>query len=137
MNKTRSLAVLGGLAVAGVVTASAASLGGITNDQLGASVDLVASCDIDGVDAAFTTAYTAPSSPTPPEVGTYNVTAVDVSGIDASCANQTLDLTLTDEDGLAISSGTVATLGAGGTATVSVTPVDAEAVTGVAVVISG
>jgi hypothetical protein len=90
----------------------------------------VASCDTDGVDVDFTTSYSAAA-------GEYVVTSVDVSGIAAGCAGQTMNVTVTDGAGGALSSGSVASI-AGATATVALAPsASAEAVEGIAIVIAG
>ena len=51
MNK-KALAALGGLAAFGILTASAASLGGLTSSSLGADQTVIASCDTDLAPAA-------------------------------------------------------------------------------------
>jgi hypothetical protein len=68
---------LGVLAFGGVI-ASAATLGTISNASLGAGVQVVASCDTNGVTVAYQTTFDA-------TLGKYKVTSVDVSGIDAAC----------------------------------------------------
>ena len=83
--RKKSVAVLLGLAVTGLVGASAASLGGVTSDNLGADVGVVASCDTDGVNVAFATAYSS---------GVTEVTSVTVSDIAPECDGQALSLTL-------------------------------------------
>ena len=55
--KSKSGAVLGALIAAALVSASAASLGGLNSETLGAESDVVAGCDtngilVDGVDVA-------------------------------------------------------------------------------------
>lgn len=112
-----------------LIAASAASLGGITTDDLGADVDVVASCDSDGVTATFGTSYDATS-------GEYLVDDVTIGGIAGACLNQAIEVTLTDSGDTALGtySGTVT----GGSETLTTTDtVSAEAVEGIAVVISG
>ncbi len=62
MNK-KVLAAAGGLAAFGILTASAASLGGLTSASLGADQTVIASCDtVGGVSMSFTNAYDATSN---------------------------------------------------------------------------
>lgn len=82
--------VLAGLAIAslsGVLVAAAATLGGVSVNQLGAGSAVVASCDDDGVTLDHVVAFDDGS-------GAYVVTDVDVSGIDASCAGAELSIVL-------------------------------------------
>lgn len=125
MKRKRIGIVLLGLGVAGLAVASAAGLGGVNSDELGAGVGVVASCNNDGVDVSYTTAFTG---------GEYVVTEVQVSNIDATCDGQTLSLTLTD-GASDIGSG-YATV-AGGSATLTGFNATAEDVTNVAIVIAG
>lgn len=129
MNSPRkaSLAVLAGVAITGVVGAAAASLGGVNNETLGAGSDAVESCNTDGVDVAFTTAW---------DTGKFVVQDVVVTSIDPECNGNDIEVVLTDgTDELGSATGTVA----GGAATLDVSgeDVDAEDVEGVGVVISG
>lgn len=82
--------LLGGLAaasLAGVVVAAAATLGGVSVNQLGAGSAVVSSCDDDGVALDYVVAFDGGS-------GTYVVTDVDVSGIDAACGGAELSVAL-------------------------------------------
>lgn len=124
----RALALFGALVVACSV-AMAASLGGLSAQQLGANTTVVAPCDTNGVTLAYTTGYN-------PTAGRYDVTSATVSGIAAACIGQTLALTLADSSFAALGSGTATVTGAN--QTVTFTPsVDAEAVVRAAVVITG
>jgi hypothetical protein len=126
LKRSHALVVLLGLGVTGAVGISAASLGGLRADDLGADADVVASCDSDGLDVSFTTSVVA---------GTPEVSAVTLGDVAAACDGQTVDVTLFDGAGAALGSGS-GTAGTAGSVTVSVSA-DAEAVEGVAVVISG
>jgi len=92
--KRTLIAITAGLAITGGVFASAASLGGVTSTNLGSSATVVASCDTDGVDIDYTTAYDSAS-------GTYLVNTVTVDGIDASCKGQQIEVSLKNADGKA------------------------------------
>lgn len=130
MSKRKTLAIVSAVAAFAAVSASAATLGGITGTSLGADLTVVASCDTDGVAAGFTTAYSA----TPKE---YTVSAVNLTGIAAGCAGKVLNVTLADTGGASLGSGTVTSI-VGTTATVSFVPaISAKAVSNIAVVISG
>lgn len=124
----RFLAVLAGLVVTASV-AMAASLGGLSSQQLGANTTVVASCDTNGVSLSYTTAYNATA-------GRYDVTSATVSGIAAACAGQTLSLTLADAGFVALGSGSATVSGTSQTVTFS-PGIDAEAVARAAVVITG
>jgi hypothetical protein len=129
--KRMVVAILAGAAALGVVGASAASLGGITSNSLGADTAVVGSCDSDGVTLAYTNAYDA-------TLGRYQTTSVGVSGIAAACAGNSLALTLKDATGVSLGSGTVASI-SGTTATIALagTGANANLVVGAAAVISG
>ena len=127
--RRRMLAVAAGLATFSVIGAFAATLGGLSSDQLGADATLVASCDTDGVGLDYTTVYDATDD-------RYEVSSVTVTGIAAACAGQSLSVTISDGTTV-LGQGTVTPV-AGTTATVAVSPnADAEAVTNAAVVITG
>jgi hypothetical protein len=127
MNKKLALGIAAGVSAFAAVTASASSLGGINTEQLGTSADVVASCDTDGVTVEYTTAFSN---------GAYRVTAVDLSDIDEACEGQNLTVTLFDGPNASLAEKSGAVGGATQTLTLG-TPVDAEDVNGVAVVISG
>ncbi len=96
---------LGILAFGGVI-ASAATLGTISDSSLGAGVQVVASCDSDGIGVAYQTTFDATS-------GKYKVTSVDVSGINAACIGKNLKMTLSNVT--FVPQGTVATTAITGT----------------------
>ena len=129
INKKRLTVGLVGLAMFGGVIASAATLGGLTSNELGANDTVVAACDTDGVAIAYTNAYDATTAE-------YTVTTATISGIAAGCVGQTLDVTLSGAAGVSLGSGTVTVAGASEAVAITGT-VSAEAVTGAAVVISG
>jgi hypothetical protein len=89
--------LLATLAFAGMV-ASAASLGGIGNSNLGADDTVVASCDTDGVNLAYTYAYNTTGT------AGYKVVTVTVGGIDNACDGQAIGVTLTDAANAALES---------------------------------
>ena len=127
--RKKSVAVLAGLAVAGIVGASAASLGGVRSEDLGADVGVVGSCDTNGVDVDFSTAVVG---------NAVNVTSLTLSDVNAACSGQTVQVTLLDGTNAQLGTAGTATAGAGGTVSVSgFGTVGAAAVEGIAVVISG
>jgi hypothetical protein len=129
MNK-KALAAFGGLAAFGILTASAASLGGLTSSSLGADQTVIASCDTTGINMAYTTAYDGPSN-------SYKTTAVTISNVDPTCATKAYKLTLSDPTtSLNETSGVVTLVGAAQTIVLS-SPVDAKAYTRTALVITG
>lgn len=123
-------AVAAGALAIGVVGASAASLGGITSDSLGADTGTIASCDTDGVQLRpFTNSYDA-------TLGRYQTSGVTVAGIAAACASKTLSITLKDAAGVSLGSATATISGTSQAVTFSPT-LNANVVVGAAVVISG
>lgn len=89
------------LAIVAVVTttayASAASLGGLASDTLGAGSAVVASCDEDGLAISY-------------NVVDDNVTGIVVDGLAPTCAGGRLFVTLADDSGSALGSGTHASI---------------------------
>jgi hypothetical protein len=144
MSKQLVLALAAGTTAFAAVVGSAATLGGITSDDLGANTQVVASCDEDGIAVDYTTAYDATA-------GVYEVSKVTLTGIDAGCNGQAVRVTLGGEDGdpsLAEATGTVVVAAADPLAVPVVVlddtheltitgGVDAESVENIAVVISG
>ncbi len=80
------------LAVTGAVGASAASLGGVDADQLGADTGIVASCDANGIDVSYQTAYHRPS-------GLFRVNQVILRSVSEECAGSPYRLTMIDAAG--------------------------------------
>ena len=60
--KKRIAVVVAGVAIAGAGGASAASLGGIGGDDLGADTGAVGACDTDGIDVDWTPVFDASSA---------------------------------------------------------------------------
>jgi hypothetical protein len=91
----KGLAIALGLAAMGFTAASAASLGGIDSKQLGASSEVVASCDTDSIISSFSPAYN-------PEILGYGANVVILNKIDEKCMKQTMSITLADAKGNAL-----------------------------------
>lgn len=140
--RRKSVAVLAGVAIVGAVGASAATLGGLNSDSLGADADVVASCDTDGVAVEYTTSYSSTGSPDG-TAGGYIVDSMNVTGVNDACAGLAYEIVLTDVNGAELDDGdgTVALTGTvadDNSFEVQLTgEASAEAVTGVALVISG
>lgn len=117
------------IAASGLVAASAASLGGINANDLGADVGTVASCDTDGVNVAWAPApsYSVPAT------ANYAVSGLDVTGINTACNGQNIKVTIANgTTSLEESTGLVAA----GAFSASFTPVQAaEDITAVSIVI--
>ncbi len=126
--RRKSIVVLLGITIAGLVGASAASLGGIANESLGADAVVVASCDKDGITATYTTAYST-------TLQAYEVTGVTLSGVAAACVG--LDYEVTLDDGSVSGIEAFGVVPGGGTITATFAGADAELVENLAVVISG
>lgn len=113
-----------------LAVASAATLGGINSDSLGADEGPVVSCDVDGVDAEYTSSYDVVD-------GRYEVTEVTISAMNAACVGLDLEVTLTDDTGAVLAT-TAPVVVAGISETIPVTAEPAaESVNGIAVIISG
>ena len=93
--KRTIVAAIAGLAIAGGVFASAASLGGVSSSNIGASTTVVASCDTDGVKLDYKTGWDA-------ESGTYLVRAVSIDGISEQCKGQNIEVSLRAEGGKSV-----------------------------------
>ena len=130
-SKKLMIAVLGGVLTAGLVGASAATLGGLSSGGLGAEDQIVAACDTDGITVGYTNTYSAAAQ-------AYQVTAVNFTGVNAACnakaasvslRNNTTNLGTTNVASITVATSAFSvTLGA---------PVAASAVNGISVVISG
>lgn len=129
--RTPLIAVLAGVSVAGVVGASAATLGGLGSGSMGSDNSVVAACDSDGITIAYTTAYNATAQE-------YQVSAVNFTGVNAACNAKAASVS--------VRNGTT-NLGTTNVASITVTasafsitlaaPVSAASVNGVSLVISG
>ncbi len=128
-NRKIAAAIVTGVAMFGVVGASAASLGGLNSDTLGADATVVASCDTDGIDLAYTNAYD-------PTLGEYTTSSVSVTGIAAACNGLPIDLTLFAAGNASLGSGS--TTVAAGAATIPMSAgLQSDQVVGAAAVIGG
>jgi len=124
------VAVAAGLMVFGGTLAFAGSLGGVTTSAVGDSATVVASCDTDGVTAAFG----APSWDATNK--RYGISTLNVTNINTACNSDAIKVTLKDVTGTALgeATGTVAA----GAASLTYSPsVSASSVAGIDVVIAG
>lgn len=122
-------AAVAALLVLGVAApAAAAGLSGLASGGPGADTSVVGSCDSDGVGVAFQAGSSTSGRPT--------VTGVVLSAIHPSCTGSTLHLTISGVGGAQLGTGTIPVTGSAQTITF-VTPIDATAVTGTALVITG
>ena len=87
--RRKMIALVFALVAIGLVTASAASLGGVSSADLGAETAVVASCDTDGVRVTFRTRYAA-------NLGESELRRVIVRGIHDDCIGQFLSVTVTN-----------------------------------------
>ncbi|MEZ5378847.1 MAG: hypothetical protein R2733_20265 [Acidimicrobiales bacterium] len=128
-NRKVAAAIVAGVAMFGVVGASAASLGGITSTSLGADATVVSSCDTDGINLAYTNTYSA-------TLGKYTTTSVAVSGINAACNGLPISLTLFNSSNASLGAGTATVTG--GAATIPMSAgLASDLVVGAAAVIGG
>lgn len=92
--KKKLLLVAGvGVAAFAASFASAASLGGVTPDTLGANSAAVSSCDADGITVDWTSVYVDATT------DGYMLDKVDLGGIAAACAGKAYSVTLTGTAG--------------------------------------
>ena len=122
-------AIVTALVVLGVAApAAAAGLSGLISGGPGADTSVVGSCDSDGVGVAFQTGSSTNGRPT--------VTGVVLRALRPSCTGSMLHLTISGVGGTQLGSVTAPVTGS--TQTIALwTPIDATAVTGTALVISG
>jgi hypothetical protein len=130
MNK-KLLAAFGGLAAFGILTASAASLGGLTSSSLGADTTVIASCDTDGIVLSYINTYNAGP-------GVYTTTQVIGTGVNRACSGKSFKLTVSNGTAsLNETTGVVALVGTTMTVTLSSTTVPTASITGASMVITG
>ena len=96
MKRRILIAVAAALAIFGVVFATAASLGGINNNELGADDAVVASCDTNGVTTSYSTSYNTTGT------AGYKVGNVTVGSIADACDGQAMRVTLTGSGGTSL-----------------------------------
>ena len=125
--KRTIVAGIAGLAIAGGVFASAASLGGVSSANLGSSATVVASCDTDGVKLDYSTAYDA-------STGAYHVNEIKLDGIADTCKGQSIEVSLKNADGK-VSTTTARTPVTGTSQTIAVEHFQGESVDSTAVLI--
>jgi hypothetical protein len=125
--------LLAGLAVAGIVgggTYGFAATLGVTSDNLGAGDSIVASCDTDGLTADYTAVYSATAN-------AYEVTTVELGGVAVACNTQQVQITLSGAANSSLNETTATVNAVSGAQTITLsTPVSAQSVTGLHVVIS-
>lgn len=126
------LAAAAGLTAVGAVSASAATLGGINADSLGVDDSVIAACDTDGIDVAYTLTYSAAAL-------TYNVDDVILSDVAVACDGLDYSITLAGTGGISLGSATDTVVLDDTVLTVDMSGenVDGQAVTGIAVAIIG
>lgn len=120
-----------GLLAVGAISVSAASLGGITSKSVGVDSQVIAPCDSNGINSSYGYGYSA-------SLGTYEVTSVQLSNVDAACSGLSYSLTLADDakESIGVQSG-VLNLTSGSTSITIPSGTSGKAVTRVAVAISG
>lgn len=129
--KTPFVAVLAGVAMAGVVGASAATLGGLSSTGLGSDNSVVAACDTDGISIAYTTAYNATAQE-------YQVSAVNFTGVNAACNAKAASVSVRNgTTNLGTTNAASITVTASAFSITLASPVAAASVNGVSLIISG
>ena len=83
------VAIAVGLAATAVVGASAAGLGGLGSDQLGADTGSVAGCDSDGIDVEYRPVFHRPTQ-------TYRVNRVVLNDVSVDCIGRPWSVTVSE-----------------------------------------
>jgi hypothetical protein len=124
------IAVLASTIAFGAVYGLAASLN-LTTESLGAADTTVAACQAGQLTATYSTSYSA-------SVPGYAVGTVTVTGLAATCYSKTYRITLSGSGDTSLGEATGTTPASGTSFAATVSPaIDAAALTGIAVVISG
>jgi len=132
MKRKTLVALLLALTVFGAVYGFAATMN-VVGNPLSAGNATVSSCETSTATGSYTVAYDTTA-------GTYKISGVSVTGIDAACAGKTLSATLTNNSGTTNLATLTATVPAGGGSVSLGAPastVTADAVSRVAVAING
>jgi hypothetical protein len=118
------------LTIFGAVYGFAATLNLSTN-ELSANSLAVSSCETGTANAAYNVAYDS-------TLGGYKVSSVNVTGLDAACANKAVAVTLSGSGGTSLGSASgSAPVGGGSLLLTPAGTISAASVTGVAVSING
>lgn len=131
--KTRAaLAVAAGIAVFGIVGASAASLGGLSSPGVGSADDAIESCDTNGATLSYTRTFNGLT-------GKFDVNGVTVGGLASACNGRAISVVLKNsETGAATATATFdGTVSAPGETSLTGDSMTAEDVRGVAVIVTG
>jgi hypothetical protein len=113
-----------------VLTAAAATLGGLTSKSLGAGQTVVSPCDSDGIALAYLNVYDG-------TLNSYKTTAVTMNSVAAACTGEVYKLTLSDGTAsLGENTGVVALVSGSQTVTLA-TPIDTKLILKAALVITG
>jgi hypothetical protein len=127
-----AVALLAGVSVAGMAGASAASLGGLTAGQIGSEDAAVGTCDSTGITSAYSSAYSITAQK-------YQVSAVNFTNVDPLCNTKAASVTLRNAAGAVLATQNVANIAvtAGAFSMPLTAAVDASAVAGISIIISG
>lgn len=123
------LALLFGTGAYAIAFASAATIGTVTDAGVGSGNTVIAACDTDGVNTAYTYAYAA-STPG------YTVSNVNVTNINAACNGKNISVTVAKSDGSTPATGT-GTVADGAANDVAVSPAISAADAGAVYVVIG
>jgi hypothetical protein len=127
-----AVAVLAGVSVAGMAGAAAASLGGLTAGRIGSEDAVVGTCDNTGIASTYTTAYSVTAQK-------YQVSSVNFANVDPLCNAKPAAITLRNAAGVVVATQNVPSVvvTAGAFSVPLTTAVDASAVAGISIIISG
>jgi hypothetical protein len=127
-----AVAILAGVSVAGMAGASAASLGGLTAGQIGSEDAAIGTCDSTGITSTYSSGYSITAQ-------RYQVSAVNFTNVDPLCNTKAASVTLRNGAGAVLATQNVASIAvtAGAFSMPLTAAVDASAVAGISIIISG
>lgn len=117
--RTAALGFLVGVALAGVTVASAATLGGINEDNLGANATVVAVCD-DTIDVTWDTS-SGPvfSGNATVSNSTFNVSAIKIDNVSNACDGLNLKVTAANSSNTSLANANTTVSLSGGSQTIT------------------
>lgn len=118
--RTAAFSFLLGVGIAGVGVASAASLGGLDADTLGAGNSVVAVCD-DTIDVSWADGSTSPvfSGNATPANSTFNVSAIKITNVSNDCEGLTVKVVAANSSNTALANANTTVALSGGSQTIA------------------
>ena len=119
----RRMAALGfllGVGIAGIGVASAATLGGLNSDKLGAGTTVVAVCD-DTIDVSWADGSSSPvfSGNATPANSTFNVSTIKITNVSTDCEGMNLKVTAANSANTSLANANTTVSLSGGSQTIT------------------